>query len=329
MSDTAELEREAEAVRARISDTADQLRAKMSPGQLMDEVLNQFREGDGSLMLSNLRTQARDNPMALALIGSGVAWLMLGTSGETRSSEPYDPSRNYASPDYPYRDPNAPTDRAPDFAPLVAGHPGSGLGRSVERDQGSDLGGRVRDAFGDSVRATREKAEGVMAGVQGAAADALAGATEFAGQFGHQARYGATDLSGRARRTFLDVLEREPLVIGALGLAVGAAVGALIPASDLERQHLGSAGAAVKDKAESLLDRGVAMAQNAAAEVYGTARDEADRQGLLPGQRPIAEKIGEVVRAAGGKASDIAEESLKKAGEGSAAEDVTADFHRT
>ena len=46
MSDAAELEREAEATRARLSDTADQIRARMSPGQLMDEVLNQFRGGD-------------------------------------------------------------------------------------------------------------------------------------------------------------------------------------------------------------------------------------------------------------------------------------------
>ena len=56
----------------------------MSPGQLMDEVLNQFRGGDGSQMLANLQSQARDNPMALALVGSGLAWLMMG-SGSARA----------------------------------------------------------------------------------------------------------------------------------------------------------------------------------------------------------------------------------------------------
>ena len=82
MSDAAELEREAEAARARLSDTADQIRAKMSPGQMMDEVLNQFRGGDGSQMFANLRGQARDNPMALALVGSGLAWLMMGSGSQ-------------------------------------------------------------------------------------------------------------------------------------------------------------------------------------------------------------------------------------------------------
>ena len=84
MSDAAELEREAEAARARLSDTADQIRARMSPGQLMDEVLNQFRGGDGSQMLANLRGQVRDNPMALALVGSGLAWLMMGSGAQAQ-----------------------------------------------------------------------------------------------------------------------------------------------------------------------------------------------------------------------------------------------------
>jgi Protein of unknown function (DUF3618) len=321
MSDTAELEREAEAARARLSDTADQLRARMSPGQLMDEVLNQFREGDGNLMLSNLRTQARDNPMALALIGSGVAWLMFGTSGEPRLPAPSYPSRGLNVPSNPGLHENA---------PLVAAHPGSGSVKSAREDSlGPDSGGRVQEAVGDQVRAAREKAEGVVAGLQGVATDALAGASDLASQLGHQAHHGATELGGQARRTFLDVLEREPLVIGALGLAVGAAVGALIPASDLERQHLGSAGVALKEKAGSLVDRGAAMAQDTAAEVYETARNEADRQGLLPGERPIAEKVGEVVRAAGEKASDIAGESLRKSEKGSASEEVVGDVQRT
>lgn len=82
---SAELERQAEAARARLADTADELKARMSPGQIMDEVLNQFRGGDGTEMLANLKTQARDNPMALALIGSGMAWLMLGSGPQSGS----------------------------------------------------------------------------------------------------------------------------------------------------------------------------------------------------------------------------------------------------
>ena len=86
------------------------------------------------------------------------------------------------------------------------------------------------------------------------------------------ARQSAADLGQHTRRGFLDVLEREPLVIGAIGVAVGAAIGALLPATAAERQHLGAAGEAMKDQAAALVDRGVTMAKETAGEVCTSAR---------------------------------------------------------
>jgi hypothetical protein len=130
-----------------------------------------------------------------------------------------------------------------------------------------------------------------------------------------EVRHSAVGVGHQARDTFLDVLEREPLVIGAIGLAVGAAIGAFLPATEVERQHLGPAGEALKEKADALVDRGMAKAKEAAAEVYETARDEADRQGLLPGDTPIAEKVDAVVRAVGETAGGIVERSAAAAAE--------------
>ena len=120
-------------------------------------------------------------------------------------------------------------------------------------------------------------------------------------------RHSATGVGHQARDTFFDVLEREPLVIGAIGLAVGAAIGAFLPATEIEREHLGPTGEALKEKADALVDRGMAKAKEAAAEVYETARDEADRQGLLPGDKPVAGKVDAVVRAVGETVGGIAE----------------------
>jgi hypothetical protein len=44
----AELEREAEAARARVANTAETLRSKMTLGQLIDEMTGMFAGGDGS-----------------------------------------------------------------------------------------------------------------------------------------------------------------------------------------------------------------------------------------------------------------------------------------
>ena len=122
-------------------------------------------------------------------------------------------------------------------------------------------------------------------------------------------RHSATGAGHQARDTFFDVLEREPLVIGAIGLAVGAAIGAFLPATEIEREHLGPTGEALKEKADALVDRGMAKAKEAAAEVYETARDEADRQGLLPGDTPVSEKVDAVVRAVGETVGGIAEQN--------------------
>ena len=56
----AELEREAEAARARVANTAETLRSKMTPGQLIDEMTGMFAGGDGSAAFNNLKAQVRD-----------------------------------------------------------------------------------------------------------------------------------------------------------------------------------------------------------------------------------------------------------------------------
>ncbi|ESZ53542.1 hypothetical protein X729_31645 [Mesorhizobium sp. L103C131B0] len=54
----AELEREAEAARARVMETAESIRGKMTPGQLLDEFTGLFSGGESAAMLSNLRTRS-------------------------------------------------------------------------------------------------------------------------------------------------------------------------------------------------------------------------------------------------------------------------------
>ena len=74
----AELEREAEAARARVANTAETLRSKMTPGQLIDEMTGMLAGGDGSAAFNNLKAQVRDNPLPLTLVSAGLAWLMFG-----------------------------------------------------------------------------------------------------------------------------------------------------------------------------------------------------------------------------------------------------------
>lgn len=287
---SAELERQAEAARARLADTADELKARMSPGQIMDEVLNQFRGGDGTEMLANLRAQARDNPMALALIGSGMAWLMMGSgpqsgsqaAGSSRTYPGHTRYSGYAGPAGDRGDPSRSMDGG---GPSLADRAAQGAGAAYET-----VGGALHDAAQAGGESVRDAAEGLR-------------------QTGAEAMDGLRRAGRDAGGMVSDLMEREPLVLGALGFAVGAAMGAALPASEVERRHLGAAGAALKEKVEA----GVETAREAAGEVYAAARDEADRQ---PDDAPLGERLGAMAKAAGDKAAEAAQSAT---GEGAGA----------
>ncbi|HEV2956737.1 MAG TPA: DUF3618 domain-containing protein [Xanthobacteraceae bacterium] len=80
---TAQLEREAELTRSQLAATLEELRSRITPGQLVDQTLDYARESNLAELMRNLGRDACDNPLPLALIGTGLAWLMM-TNGRRR-----------------------------------------------------------------------------------------------------------------------------------------------------------------------------------------------------------------------------------------------------
>ena len=79
------LEREAGRTRAQLSETLDELRARMTPGQVIDQLIDYAREGPVAQFGRNLAREVRENPLPLVLIGVGIAWLMLASSRSSRA----------------------------------------------------------------------------------------------------------------------------------------------------------------------------------------------------------------------------------------------------
>lgn len=71
----AELQREIELQRTRVEDTIDQIQQKLSPGQMVDELLA-YTKGGGGEFVSTLQRQVSANPLPVALLGVSLAWLM-------------------------------------------------------------------------------------------------------------------------------------------------------------------------------------------------------------------------------------------------------------
>ena len=81
-----ELEAEADRTRARMAALLDELRQRMTPGQVIDQAIEYTTRGAPAEYLRNLGREIRDNPLPLALIAAGIAWLAIATARATRAS---------------------------------------------------------------------------------------------------------------------------------------------------------------------------------------------------------------------------------------------------
>jgi hypothetical protein len=80
-----QLERNTHQVRARLTETFEELRAGMTPGQLVDQLADYAREGPAAEFFRNLAREIRENPLPFTLIGAGVAWLIIASSRSSRA----------------------------------------------------------------------------------------------------------------------------------------------------------------------------------------------------------------------------------------------------
>lgn len=280
MSDksASELEQDAEIARAKVADTAESIRNKMSPGQLIDEFTGLFSGGDGAAALSNIKGQIRDNPLAVTMVGAGLAWLILGQGASTTSEG----QTSFAKPLE-----SKPVSGPPDFT------------------AGGDWGSHADDQPGEKgfVGQTLTDAAKSVASVAGRAASAVQSGVGAVGEqlenTAGASRSAAAQATSQVNRTAIELFQREPLAIAALGLAVGTAIGAMLPHTALEDKQMGRYRDKVRDAAEDLLEKGIEGAKEVAAEAYQTIKDEADRQGLASdADTSVAEKVANVVKSA-------------------------------
>ena len=84
---SAEIEREVRQERAHVERTLDELQERLSPGQLIDQAANYLRGSGGADLMRNLGETVRRNPIPLALVGVGLAWMMLADRRNGRGAD--------------------------------------------------------------------------------------------------------------------------------------------------------------------------------------------------------------------------------------------------
>jgi hypothetical protein len=92
----------------------------------------------------------------------------------------------------------------------------------------------------------------------------------------------ASRLASQSRNIFTDLVDRNPLVIGGLALAVGAFIAASLPSSEVENRMFGAGSDAVKDKALEAVSDGVERAKAVTSGVVENVANAATQEGLHP-----------------------------------------------
>src|SRR5438477_862749 len=78
MAYSEQLERDTQSCRDQLADTLDELRMRMTPGEVVDQLVGYAQDTTGGLFFQHLKRQVANNPLPVALMGAGFAWLMFG-----------------------------------------------------------------------------------------------------------------------------------------------------------------------------------------------------------------------------------------------------------
>jgi hypothetical protein len=180
----------------------------------------------------NLVAAAKENPLAAVLIGGGALWLMVGDDrikGAARST---------AAAASGVVDGGVSTMRTAASALQRTAAPPT----APEMDHVGSLDGddTLQSAMGAASSVLSETADKMRAQFEGGVEMVRDG---FA-KVGDQIPGG--EAVSKAKSSLSDVLEKQPLVLGVVGLAIGAAVAGAFRTTDIENEYVGETSDAVK-----------------------------------------------------------------------------------
>ena len=75
-----QLEHEAEEARDELAISLEELRARMTPGEIVDEVVEYARETPAADFIRNLVRDVRESPLPLLVIFAGIVWAAIASA---------------------------------------------------------------------------------------------------------------------------------------------------------------------------------------------------------------------------------------------------------
>ena len=314
--DPKSLEREADVKRANLNRTLNEVEQRFSPNHLMEQTVEYFGEHGGDLAQSVSRS-IRDNPLPLLLTGVGIAWLISSQSQRSDNRYPDSGYRDsltewdergsrfsqarsaYARTNRPIGD--LPSESNDDSLFDSAESMLDSARQSVQSM--AEKTGQWRDELDGKIKSLKQGAEEsadefrervIHTSVEHA--EHMEYQYRQAQQTGQQlytrgrqhaqtAAEAGQELYTRGRQqaqsateTARNFMQEQPLVAGALGIAAGALIGALLPSTRTEDELVGSQADSIKSAAARRAESASEVTASKLSDSVQTLREKGEQK---------------------------------------------------
>jgi len=273
MTSSAQLEQEAEQTRAELARALDELRERITPGQLVDQAVDYAKDSGGGVFVRNLGNQMTTNPLPVALIGAGVAWLMLSNGVRSaRSSRGREDAIDRAR--------RAAIDtaaRMADAGQAAGARTSEWASAQARSGQASEVAGSAAQGAASTYEAAKSRVSAAYGEFSDTAAEAYDRLSDSASRATSTMSETASSFGQRtaaASRDMLQFCKTQPLVLAGIGMALGAIFGALIPPTETEDRLMGESSDQLKDQARDVAEDQIQRAKSATANAVNEVEAE-------------------------------------------------------
>jgi len=239
-------------------------------------------------IVDRLNAAIRDNPLAAGLIGAGVAWMLMG--GAKGFGVMFGAVTSAAG-----------------AASSAAATASSAVASGVTKAGSATVAG-LKTAAPDVAGSVASLVPDISAPDIDKAVEAVAAASSAVGARINSAAAASREYGATIQSRLSESLEGQPLLLGAIGIAIGAGIASTFATTAVESELMGEQGTTAREKLHGLKDNVTDRAKQIAADV----RDEAARQGLTPdAAKSAAAGIGDKVKMIAGAGRDTLAQSLR------------------
>jgi len=274
----AQLERQIEHTRADLALTLDALERKLATRRFVEKGITMFKDNFiGQEGLNRGLDTIRANPVPVALIGIGAAWLIANNTNAIErlaSNERVEATRRRVvglASDAGSRASELASDlgnRASELASNVASSVGLGGSKETADRPLGHTGHPIVDTDRDRPSGWVHQVSDLTQGAVSSARDSGQAIFERASDY---ASNGASRIADR----LTDAFDRHPLAIGAIGVMAGALLAALLPATRAEDELLGETSDELWHKARETGGEAVARVRDVAVKAAERVADAA------------------------------------------------------